>query len=118
VKGNAVQRIGWILAILLALGWLASEIPLQNAASNDQSRVQTSWRRTVDGWEDASQWTFYSIARRPAFHPFYLGMMQCVAVAWIVLSCYLGKNILMPNLNRLPHNKKKASLLETKPKST
>ena len=40
LKGNAVQRIGWILAVLLAIGWVASEIPLQKASSNDRPSVQ------------------------------------------------------------------------------
>ncbi len=118
LKGNAVQRIGWILAVLLSLGWVASEIPLQNASSNDRPRVETAWRRTVDGWENASQWSFYSFTSRPALHPFYLGMMQCAAVAWIVL-------FLLPGENHYPERIpttcrviiKKASLLETKLKA-
>jgi hypothetical protein len=112
LKGDAVQRIGWILAVLLALGWVASEIPLQNASSNDQPRVETSWRRTVDGWENSSQWTFYAFTPRPALHPFYFGMMQCTAVAWIVFFCYLAKNIFVPDSNRLPRDSSKASSLK------
>jgi len=108
-----VQRIGWILAILLALGWLASEIPLQDASSNDQPMVRTCWRRTVDGWENSSQWSFCQISHRPSFHPFYLGMMQCTAVACIVLACNLAKFISRPNLNALPYNDdKNVSLLQ------
>jgi hypothetical protein len=118
MKGYAVQRIGWILAVLLALGWLASEIPLQNASSNDQSRVQTCWRRTVDGWENASQWTFYPISQRRVFHPVYFGMIQCAAVAWITISSCLIKFIARPKPNRLPHDKKNATLLESNPNST
>jgi hypothetical protein len=86
-----VQRIGWILAILLGFGWLASEIPLQNAASNDRPVVQTCWRRTVDGWENAAQWSFYSFSRQPAFHPFYVGLIQCTAAACIAIFCRRGK---------------------------
>jgi hypothetical protein len=108
LKGNAVQRIGWILAVLLTLGWVASEIPVQNASSNDRPRVETTWRRTVDGWENASQWSFYSFTSRPALHPFCLGMMQCAAVAWIVFSCYLVKFISRADSNRLPRNNKKS----------
>jgi len=99
-----VQRIGWILAVLLSLGWVASEIPLQNASSNDRPRIETAWRRTVDGWENASQWSIYSFTSRPALHPFYLGMMQCAAVAWIMLSCYLVKFISRADSNCLPRN--------------
>jgi hypothetical protein len=106
-KDNAVQRIGWILAILLTLGWVASEIPLQNAASNDRPTVETSWRRTVDGWENTSQWNFYSYTSRPALHPFYLSMMQCAAAAWIVFSCYLVKFVSRTDSNCLPRSDKK-----------
>jgi hypothetical protein len=115
VKGDAVQRIGWILAILLAFGWLASEIPLQNASSDDQSSVQTCWRRTVDGWENTSQWTFYYNTHRPALHPFYFGLMQCAAVAWIAISSYLIKLVVGSDADHLPHDAKKASLLDNNP---
>ena len=108
MKGNAVQRIGWILAVLLTLGWVASEIPVQNASSDDEPRVETAWRRTVDGWENASQWSFYSLTSRPALHPFCLGMMQCAAVAWIVFTCYLVKFVSRADTDRLARNNKKS----------
>jgi len=103
-----VQRIGWILAVLLTLVWVASEIPVQDASSNDWPKVETAWRRTVDGWENASQWNFCTFTSRPALHPFCLGMMQCASVAWIVFSCYLVKFISRADSNRLPRNNKKS----------
>ncbi|MGA2796254.1 MAG: hypothetical protein ABSE63_01615 [Thermoguttaceae bacterium] len=103
-----MQRIGWIVAVLLTLGWVASEFPVQNACSNDRPRVETAWRRTVDGWEDASQWSFYSFTSRPVLHPFCLSVMQCAIVAWIVFSCYLVKFISGADSNRLPRNNKKS----------
>jgi hypothetical protein len=118
MKGHAVQRIGWILAVLLALGWLACEIPLQNASSDDQPKVPTSWRRTVDGWENSSQWNFSSMSQRKVFHPFYFGMIQCAAVAWIAISSCLLKFLARPNPNRLPHDENNASLLENNPNTT
>jgi len=108
LKGHAVQRIGWILAVLLTLGWVASEIPVQNASSNGRPKIETAWRRTVDGWENASQWNLYSFDSRPALHPLCIGMMQCAAVAWIVFSCYLVKSISRADSNRLPRNNKKS----------
>jgi hypothetical protein len=115
VKGDVLQRIGWILAVMLAFGWLASEIPLQNASSDDESRVQTSWRRTVDGWENASQWTFYYNTHQPVFHPLYFGLMQCAAVAWIAISSYLIKLVVGSNANQFPHETKNTSLIDSNP---
>jgi hypothetical protein len=91
-KGHIVQRIGWILAVLMAIGWLASEIPLNNASSDDQPRVQTCWRRTIDGWENSSQWYFCLITRKPAFHPFYFSTILCASAAWIAVCSYLIKS--------------------------
>jgi hypothetical protein len=106
-KGFEVQRIGWILAIILALCWLASEIPLPTASSSDQPRVQTCWRRTADGWENASQWGFYTITHKPTFHPFYVSIIQCTAVVWIAASCCLFKHVSKPTSKNLQHSEKK-----------
>jgi hypothetical protein len=108
-EGQSVQRIGWILAVLLAMGWMASEIPVQNASSTDRPRADTDWRRTVDGWEKAGQWIYYSFTPRPALHPFYFGMMQCAVAAWIGVFCCFAKSVLASDSSRLPENKNKAS---------
>jgi len=85
-----VQRIGWILAVLLAIGWLASEFPVQNACSNVRPNTQTCWRRTVDGWENSSQWCFYYQTREPAFHPIYVIVIQSLVVC-LVIACHTTK---------------------------
>ncbi len=87
-----MQRIGWILAVLISLGWLASEIPLQSASTTDQMKVQTCWRRTVSGWENASQWSFEDTTPRPDFHPVLLVLMQCTFVALVVFSNLFTKS--------------------------
>jgi hypothetical protein len=111
-----VQRIGWILAVIFALGWLASEIPVQNAVSNDQPKVQTCWRRTIDGWENSSQWSFYAFTSRPTFHPIYLSAVLCIAVAWIVLVGYLTKSPANNNQNSIAQNIIHDSAAGKKPK--
>jgi hypothetical protein len=85
-----VQRIGWILAILLVAGWLASEIPLNKAASQEGSIVQTCWRRTVNGWENSSQWDFFKVTHRPEVHPLFLSLFQCTAATAIAAFSYMA----------------------------
>ena len=44
-----MKALGWVLAVLLAVGWLASE---WTAADSPQPvAMETPWRRTANGWE-------------------------------------------------------------------
>jgi hypothetical protein len=88
-KGCAVQRIGWIIVLLVLICWWATELPVENAAIDDQPKVQSCWRRTVNGWENISQWNFGVTSGRPALHPFYMSMILCTAAAGLaVCSCF------------------------------
>ena len=48
-----MQRIGWIVALLIAAGWVASEIPAN--PSDGHNAVASAWRRTSEGWQQHSQ---------------------------------------------------------------
>ncbi|HEY4761335.1 MAG TPA: hypothetical protein VIH42_12200 [Thermoguttaceae bacterium] len=87
-----MQRIGWILAVMIAVAWLVSEIPSQSTSLTDQAMVQTSWRRTIDGWENCSQWFLTDTTRRPDFHPLLLVSLQCTAVTFVAFFSYLANS--------------------------
>lgn len=91
LKGIAVQRIGWIIAVIIVLVWWGTEVQIPNASSNDQSVVQTCWRRTVDGWENANRWHADPIPPKTFFHPVYFGLIQCSLAMWIGVFCYVAK---------------------------
>ena len=71
-----VQKIGWILAILCAGSWLASEIDLPGDVQNAPAREETAWRRTVDGWEKVNEWTFAIEKSPPLLHPGVMGLLM------------------------------------------
>jgi hypothetical protein len=82
-KGFSVQKVGWILLAMVVLGWVASEMPVENAKSSDRPVVRTCWRHTADGWEDANQWHTDVPGGRPDFHPILVVLLQIAAVAGV-----------------------------------
>ncbi len=69
-------KIGWILAILCAACWFASEVRLPGDVPLASAPEQTVWRRTADGWEKMDGWV-YSIERSPpALHPGVFGLLM------------------------------------------
>ena len=91
--------IGWLLLILSGLGRLAGEVPAAetpagelragqphgrepatNVVAKDAEasavRSETAWRRTRDGWERPSRWTFHRKSRPPALHPIVVGLLE------------------------------------------
>lgn len=73
----AVRWIGWILVVLLAVSWLAVELPPLVASKplNDQGL----WRRTRSGWERAD-WLLPQPAPSPlGMHPANLALLQVIA---------------------------------------
>ncbi len=69
-----MRWIGWILTLLLILGWAASELPL--AESSGQPPCQWAWRRTVDGWEQESAVVVRPTNQAPALHPAVVSSLQ------------------------------------------
>ena len=69
-----MRLIGWLLLILVGLGWLASEVPL--AETRPERPLKADWRRTAQGWERPSTWPAQTKIRRPAVHPVVVGLLQ------------------------------------------
>lgn len=69
-----MRWIGWIVALLMTVGWVATELPV--AEPLQAGLANTDWRRTRDGWQQPT-WLGASIpAREPALHPGVVGMFQ------------------------------------------
>ena len=85
-----MQKIGWILAILCAVSWFASEIRLPGDDQTVPVQEETAWRRTADGWEKATDWTVAIEKSPPALHPGVLGLLM-VALSLTVGTVKAGK---------------------------
>jgi hypothetical protein len=83
-KATAVQKIGWILAVLCALCWIASDINLPGEPQAAPAQNESIWRRTADGWENVNDWTFAIEKSPPVLHP---GVM---ALLMVILSLSIG----------------------------
>ncbi len=71
-----MRWIGWILAALLMVGWVAAELP--PVVSPAESMNPDVWRRTRDGWEQA-EWLRPTPATAPLWlHPAVLATFQIV----------------------------------------
>jgi hypothetical protein len=68
-KVTLVQKIGWILAILFAACWFASELQLPREIQSAPVQENLVWRRTAEGWEKVNDWTFALEKSPPALHP-------------------------------------------------
>ena len=62
-----MRWIGWLLLLLVAVGWLAAEVPL--SGTPPATGLQTDWRRTRDGWQRMNWLSEEVPLRRPALHP-------------------------------------------------
>jgi len=80
-----MRRIGWFLALLVAIGWLACEIRLPGTPTASGVRLD-SWRRTRDGWEKATWLTSQIPSRRPALHPGVVGLLELLLSLAVVVA--------------------------------
>jgi hypothetical protein len=78
-KAIHVQKIGWIVAILCAFCWVASDITLPSSAEKASVRQENVWRRTVSGWEKTSEWHGKTTQSPPSLHP---GVMSLLMVTF------------------------------------
>ena len=70
-----MRWIGWLVVILLAAGWLASEIRLPGEPALLQGGSDC-WRRTRYGWQQPSWSTPEAPVWRPALHPGVVGLLE------------------------------------------
>lgn len=75
-------RIGWILFVLVTLGWVACELPSQPSTTNEPATV---WRRTRDGWEHRDR-VLVQAVRRPALHPVVIASLEILLTATAMLA--------------------------------
>lgn len=67
-----MRWIGWLLLVLIAVTWVASEIPGWPSSDAQLS----SWRRTCDGWEQATRWMPRTELCQPTLHPIIVALLQ------------------------------------------
>jgi len=102
------RLIGYLLLVLLGIGWLAGEVELA-AAAPSAGRVDTDWRRTRNGWERQSSWIEDTPPRRPALHPAMVGTFQLLAsvAALIALPGLMSwrRRTAQPSTGKVPHRR-------------
>ncbi len=96
-----MRKIGWILLILVGLGWVASEVPLSGPGPNDAP--QTGWRRTAGGWEDCGVWATQPKGCRPAVHPIVLGLLQLFLASAALIAFSRGEDWDRKTAGRILH---------------
>lgn len=69
-----VRRIVGLVLMLLALGWLASELPSRLA--DNAPNITTSWRRTRDGWQRLSTLATSRPTSPPQLHPLVVAAFE------------------------------------------
>lgn len=73
-----MRGAGWLVAVLLAVGWFASEVPVRPRVAS--SGPLSTWRRTAEGWETAT-WLVADVpARWPSLHPGVVAAMELLLV--------------------------------------
>lgn len=71
---KTMRSAGWLVALLLALAWWASEVPVR--APLPRHVPDTTWRRTKEGWEHA-RWLNAEIPPHwPPLHPGIVGALE------------------------------------------
>ena len=78
-------RIGGLLLLLVAAGWLASELPQEGSASSDG--LAADWRRTAQGWERLPMAASDTTIRRPSLHPLAAASIELFLALGAVAAC-------------------------------
>lgn len=72
-RSRKMRRIGWLVLLLAAFGWLAAESP---PPADQRPPADLSWRRTRDGWQRATWLADPIPVHRPALHPAVVGTLE------------------------------------------
>ncbi|MCR4414927.1 MAG: hypothetical protein NUV77_21115 [Thermoguttaceae bacterium] len=75
--GPYVRHAIWIVIVLVAGGWLATELPSGSTATTHEP----SWRRTRDGWERKERVVITPPVAPPTLHPVTVALFQVLAAA-------------------------------------
>lgn len=75
--------VGWVLAMLLGAGWVASEWSPANQPP--PAAVEPAWRRTTDGWERLERQP--APLANPGFHPALLAALFVLGSALALGAC-------------------------------
>lgn len=79
-----MRAIGWLLLVLLAVGWLAAEVPQPGAAQ--WAPDEDTWRRTADGWQRATWLVEPMPDHRPLLHPMVVGLFELLVAAMALVA--------------------------------
>ena len=74
-----MRPILWMVAILLTVVFLASEIRLPQA--DEPATIETHWRRTETGWTPAAWLAPAERVEQPALHPCVVGSLELLLSA-------------------------------------
>ncbi len=75
--GPHVRHALWIVMVLVAGGWLATELPSGSTATTHEP----AWRRTRDGWERKERVVVTPPVAPPTLHPVTVALFQLLAAA-------------------------------------
>jgi hypothetical protein len=80
-----VRWIGCFLVFLLGVGWLTSQLRLSEPPTDAKPRLGC-WRRTQDGWEQATWLSPEIPSRRPALHPGVVGTLELLVAVYALVA--------------------------------
>ena len=83
-----MRMIGWLLLVLVMLGWTLGEVEPTSTLSDAQGG--SNWRHTRDGWEQAGSWAAARPAGRPKPHPVVVGLMQLLLSVTALVALPVG----------------------------
>jgi len=70
-----MRWVAWFLLLLVAVGWLASELPVPETSAASRQEFDC-WRRTRNGWERAGWLTDRMSVARPVLHPGVVALLE------------------------------------------
>jgi len=80
-----MRWIGWMVAVLLTVGWIAVEVHVAEPARS--GLAARDWRRTRTGWEQPTWSDAHLPVRAPALHPAVVGLLQLFVSLFGLVAC-------------------------------